>query len=193
MRLREQKLFSLVHPIVTFRYSTAGYNISILSESSLQATYLVPADSKLQSMSDVDSPGVRIVAKARSAYDLWLTENIKNATIIRTKTIDESFKEFTENGYEVLAGLRPKLLDEAAKLPGSRIIDGSFTVIGQSVGCRFKKDYNLRKIFLQLIYRKGLPEAAAFIEQCVLEVRKNGNVDGWIEKYGVTGKLSTPN
>ena len=193
MRLREQKLFSLVHPIVTFRYSTAGYNISILSESSLQATYLVPAGSKLQSISDVDSPGVRIVAKARSAYDLWLTENIKKATIIRTKTIDESFKEFTENGYEVLAGLRPKLLDEAAKLPGSRIIDGSFTVIGQSVGCRFKKEYSLRKIFLQLIYRKGLPEAAAFIEQCVLEVRKNGNVDGWIEKYGVTGKLSTPN
>ena len=101
-----------------------------------QATYLVPADSKLQSISDVDSPGVRIVAKARSAYDLWLTENIKNATIIRTKTVDESFKEFVENGYEVLAGLRPKLLDEADKLPGSRIIDGSFTVIGQSVGCR---------------------------------------------------------
>ena len=158
----------------------------------MQATYLVPADSKLQSISDVDSPGVRIVAKARSAYDLWLTENIKNATIIRTKTIDESFKEFTENGYEVLAGLRPKLLDEAEKLPGSRIIDGSFTVIGQSVGCRFNKDYN-KRIILQLIHRKGLPEAAAFIEQCVLEVRKNGNVDGWIEKYGVTGKLSTPN
>ena len=156
MRLREQRLFSSVHPIVIFRYSTAVYNILIFFDSSLQATYLVPAGSKLQSISDVDSPGVRIVAKARSAYDLWLTENIKKATIIRTKTIDESFKEFTENGYEVLAGLRPKLLDEAAKLPGSRIIDGSFTVIGQSVGCRFKKEYSLRKIFLQLIYRKGL-------------------------------------
>ena len=44
-----------------------------------------------------------------------------------------------------------------------------------------------------IVFRKGLPEAAAFIEQCVLEVRKNGDVDSWIEKYGVSGKLSTPN
>merc|ERR1712179_794726 len=102
----------------------------------IQATYLVPAGSAIQKIEDVDKPNVRIVAKERSAYDLWLTENIKNATIIRTKSIDESFTKFCDEGYEVLAGLRPKLLDEAAKLPGSTILPGSFTVIGQSVGCQ---------------------------------------------------------
>lgn len=139
----------------------------------IQATYLVPAGSAIQKMEDVDKPNVRIVAKERSAYDLWLTENIKNATIIRTKSIDESFTAFCEEGYEVLAGLRPKLLDEAAKLPGSTILTGSFTVIGQSVGCK-----------------RNLPEAAAFLHQFVEEAKTSGLISSLIEKYGVQGKLA---
>merc|ERR1711936_18030 len=140
----------------------------------IQATYLVPAGSAIQKIEDVDKPNIRIVAKERSAYDLWLTENIKFATIIRTKSIDESFKVFCEEDYEVLAGLRPKLLEEAEKLPGSMIVPGSFTVIGQSIGCK-----------------RGLPEAAAFLHQFVEEAKKTGLVSKLIEKYGVQGKLST--
>jgi len=144
------------------------------SYCNIQATYLVPPDSKIQTITDVDRTGVRIVTKARSAYDLWLSENIKEATIIRTKNVVESFNEFRDKNYEVLSGLRPKLLDEMERLPGSRILDGSFTLIGQSVGCK-----------------KGAPEAAHFIEECVQEVVNDGTVDGWIEKFGVVGKLSS--
>jgi len=140
----------------------------------IQATYLVPAGSAIQKMEDVDKPNVRIVVKERSAYDLWLTENIKTATIIRAKSIDESFTKFCEEGCEVLAGLRPKLLDETTKLPGSRILPGSFTVIGQSVGCK-----------------RGLLEAAEFLHQFVEESKASGLICSLIEKYGVEGKLST--
>jgi len=151
----------------TIQFSSAYCNI--------QATYLVQSNSSIKSIADVDKPGVRIVTKARSAYDLWLTENIKEATIIRTKNIQESFQEFSENGYEVLSGLRPKLIEEAERLPGSRILPGSFTVIGQCVGCR-----------------RGLPEAARFIEETVSEAKSSGMVDTWIRDFGVEGKLSTP-
>lgn len=139
----------------------------------IQATYLVPAGSVIQKIDDVDKPNIRIVAKERSAYDLWLTENIKHATIIRTKSIDESFTAFCDEGYEVLAGLRPKLLDEAKKLPGSTILSGSFTVIGQSVGCK-----------------RGLPEAAEFLHQFVEDSKKSGLIASLIEKYGVDGNLA---
>ena len=115
------------------------------------------------------------MTKSRSAYDLWLTENIKEATIIRTKNIQESFEEFKDKGYEVLSGLRPKLIEESERFPGSRILPGSFTVIGQSVGCR-----------------KRLPEAARFIEEAVMEARTSGMVDTWIREFGVQGKLSAP-
>ena len=94
------------------------------SYCNIQATYLVQSNSSITSIADVDKPGVRIVTKARSAYDLWLTENIKEASIIRTKNIQESFQEFKDQGYEVLSGLRPKLIEESERLPGSRILPG---------------------------------------------------------------------
>ena len=100
-----------------------------------QATYLVRPGSLLQTIEDVDTAGVRIVAKERSAYDLWLTEHIAAAEIVRTASIEQSFAEWRDGGHEVLAGLRPKLLEEAARRPGARILPGSFTVIGQ-VGIR---------------------------------------------------------
>jgi len=144
------------------------------SYCNIQATYLVQPGADIHVMGDVDQPGVRIVAKARSAYDLWLTENIKHAQIIRTKTIADSFNEFYNQKYEVLAGLKPKLLEEATRLEGSRILPGSFTVIGQSVGIK-----------------KDRPEAAEFVEQIVSEAIDQGLVDSWIKLYGMEGKLSS--
>ena len=140
----------------------------------MQATYLVHASSNINQMADVDKPGVRIVAKARSAYDLWLTENIKHAEIIRTETIEDSFNEFCDKKYEVLAGLKPKLLEEADRLEGSRLLSGSFTVIGQSIGIK-----------------KGLAEAAEFVDLVVREAIDQGLVDSWIKSFGVEGKLSS--
>ena len=98
------------------------------SYCNIQATYLVQSNSSITSIADVDKPDVRIVTKARSAYDLWLTENIKHASIIRTKNIQESFQEFKDQGYEVLSGLRPKLIEESERLPGSRILPGSYQI-----------------------------------------------------------------
>src|SRR5215831_8943020 len=79
----------------------------------IEATYLVPAGSKLRTIADVDASGVRIAVTARSAYGLWLDRNIKHAT---------------------LAGLLPRLLTDVEKLPGARIIDGKFTAVQQAVG-----------------------------------------------------------
>ena len=50
----------------------------------IEATYLVPAGSPLQSIADVDRPGVRIAVTASSAYDLWLERNIKHAELVRS-------------------------------------------------------------------------------------------------------------
>src|SRR5262249_59265421 len=48
----------------------------------IEATYLVPAGSKLRTIADVDASGVRIAVTARSAYGLWLDRNIKHATLV---------------------------------------------------------------------------------------------------------------
>src|SRR4051812_23684650 len=49
----------------------------------IEGTYMVPKDSPLRTIADVDKPGVRIAVGPKSAYDLYLTRTIKNATIVR--------------------------------------------------------------------------------------------------------------
>ena len=67
----------------------------------------------------------------------------------------------------------PKLLEDKERLKGSRILPGSFTVIGQSVGSK-----------------KGQPEAAEFLDHIVSEAIQQGLVDQWIKSFGVEGKLT---
>ena len=82
----------------------------------------------------VDQPGNRIVSKHRAAYDLWLHANIKHATIINTASMDESFKQFAEGGFEVLACLRPKLMEQQINMPNTRILTGNFSKVSQVWG-----------------------------------------------------------
>src|SRR3712207_2879603 len=53
----------------------------------IEATYLVPAGSPIRSIADVDAPDVRIAVTHRTAYDLWLDRNIRQAELVRTPTL----------------------------------------------------------------------------------------------------------
>ncbi len=100
----------------------------------IEATYMVPAGSPVNSIAEVDRAGIRIAVTARSAYDLWLERNIKNAQLVRSEGGDATFEQFVADKLDALAGLRPRLLEDAAKLPGSRILDGQFAAVQQAVG-----------------------------------------------------------
>ncbi len=100
----------------------------------IEATYLVPPGSPIQSIADVDVPGIRIAVTHRTAYDLWLERNIQQAELVRTPTIDAARAVFLEEGLDVLAGLRPRLLADAASIAGARILEGRFMAVQQAVG-----------------------------------------------------------
>ncbi len=139
----------------------------------IQATYLLPPDSPIKSLSDVDQSGVRIAVKDRAAYDLWLTENLKNATLERAPSLDESFTLFQDNSLDVLAGLRPKLLEQQKLMPGSILMDDSFTAVQQSIGCRTER-----------------PLAAAYIQDFVARSKSSNLVSSLIDQFDVVGQLS---
>src|SRR5471032_1048944 len=101
----------------------------------IEATYMVPVGSPITSMADVDKKGVRIAVSARSAYGLWLENNIKNATLVPVSGLDAAYDKFVADKFEVLAGLRPGLLKDLAKHPEFKILDGQFTAVQQAVGC----------------------------------------------------------
>jgi polar amino acid transport system substrate-binding protein len=141
----------------------------------IEATYLVPAGSAITTLADVDRAGVRIAVTARSAYDLWLDRNIRNATLVRSDSLDAAFKQFVAEGLEVLAGLRPRLLTDAGALPGSRILDGSFTAVQQAIGTA-----------------RGNEAGAAFLRDFVEEAKASGLVAGLIERHNVRGLSVAP-
>jgi polar amino acid transport system substrate-binding protein len=100
----------------------------------IESTYLVPAGSPLETMADVDRPGVRIAVSEKSAYDLFLSRSLKQATLVRTPGVDASNAMFFKDKLDALAGLKPVLVEIAEQHPGTRVIDGGFTSVQQALG-----------------------------------------------------------
>jgi polar amino acid transport system substrate-binding protein len=141
----------------------------------IESTYLVRSNLNINTSTDVDMEGIRIAVAERSAYDLWLTQNITKAKLVRAKSIGESFSIFQDNNLEVLAGLRPKLIDELSKTKDCKILPDAFTFIKQCIG-----------------FKPGNPEVETFINNFINNNVKNGFVKKLFLKYDVFGKLSLP-
>ncbi len=141
----------------------------------IEATYMVPEGSPITSIADVDRKGVRIAVSARSAYDLWLVNNIRNATLVQVSGLDAAYEKFMSDKLEVLAGLRPGLLKDVEKAPGLKILDGKFTAVQQAVGTA-----------------KANVEAAAFLADFVEKAKKSGMVQGFIDRHRVKGLSVAP-
>ena len=141
----------------------------------IEATYMVPEGSPIKSIADVDRKGVRIAVSARSAYDLWLENNIRNATLVRATGLDAAYDKFVGDKLDVLAGLRPGLLKDMAKAPGMRILDGKFTAVQQAVGTA-----------------RPNTAGAAFLAAFVEKAKKSGLVAALIERHKVRGLSVAP-
>jgi polar amino acid transport system substrate-binding protein len=139
----------------------------------IEATYLVPASSPIKSVSEVDQPGKRLAVTARSAYGLWLENNYRQGELVQFDSAGEALKAFDGGGFDAYAGLRPGLIDEQAKRPGSRILDGQFTAVQQAVGTPKKNAAGF-----------------AFLKAFVEEAKKCGVVGSFIERQGTVGRLS---
>jgi len=139
----------------------------------IEATYIVPAGSSILSVEEVDRAGVRVAVAARSAYELWLTDNIKHAELKLAQGLDGSFDLFVNESLEALAGLRPRLITDVERLPGARILDGQFTAVQQAIGTKPDRI-----------------ASHAFLSEFVEQAKTNGLVQQFIDKFGVTGKLT---
>ena len=140
----------------------------------IEATYLVPAGSPIKTIAEVDRPGVRIAISGRSAYDLYLTRELKHAELVRERG-DDVLKRFVSDKLDAMAGLKPGLVKNQATLPGSRILDGKFTAVQQAVGTA-----------------KANVEAAAFLADFVEKAKKSGTVQSFIDRHKVKGLSVAP-
>ena len=97
----------------------------------IEGVYLVPKDSALRTVADVDRPGVRIGVNKYSAYDLFLTRTLKNAQLVRGES---GVALFVSEKLEAAAGVKQPIAAYAKKNPELRVMDGRFMEIRQAMG-----------------------------------------------------------
>ena len=136
----------------------------------IETSYLVPAGSPIRAIDDVDRPGVRIAIADRAAYDLYLSRSLKHAQLVRAEGIEGSYKLWVAEKLDALAGLKPRLVTDAEKHPGSRVLDGSFTAVQQSIGTP-----------------KGRDAVAQYLRAFVTEGKATGLFAKVIQQNGVRG------
>ena len=138
----------------------------------IEANFLVRHDDDFLTNDDVDRAGTKIAVSERSAYDLWLTDHFSQAQIIRASSIQAAHDLFFEEKVDVLASLKPKLLEDLANHSGLRMIDPPFTAVKQSIGVA-----------------KGKADSTAFINALIAQSIENGWIAAQLEIHGMTGKL----
>jgi polar amino acid transport system substrate-binding protein len=134
----------------------------------LEGTYLVPAGSPLQKIADVDRDGVRIGITSKSAYDLFLTRELKHAQIVHFDNTPQSIDMLLPQKLDAVAAVRTALLTSLPRLPGARILDGHFMTIPQAAGVP-----------------KGRPAAARYLREYIEDVKSSGFVAAALKTHGL--------
>lgn len=136
----------------------------------IEGTYMVPMNSPLAAIDAVDQNGMRIAVGLKTAYDLYLTRNIKRAQLVRFASSALAIDGFLSEGLEVVAGVRQALISAARHHPQLRVIDGRFMVIRQAAGIP-----------------KGRARALAYLIDFIEQSRKSGLVADALQRSGATG------
>jgi polar amino acid transport system substrate-binding protein len=122
----------------------------------IEGVYMVPQDSALKTVADVDREGVRIAVNKGSAYDLYLSRTLKHATLHRS---NDGIAQFKNERLEAAGGVRQPLVEYAKTDPGVRVMDGRFMAIQQAMGTP-----------------KGRTAAVAYLRAFVEEMKASGFV-----------------
>ena len=142
----------------------------------IEGAYLVKQDSPLHSNDEVDRAGHRIVVGQGSAYDLYLSREIKHAQLVRSPTSPEVVSYFLAHGHDVAAGVKPQLEAELPRMPGLRMLPGHFMVIAQAMG---------------LPKQRG-PQAAAYLQAFVEDMKASGVVAEALARHHIEGATLAP-
>jgi polar amino acid transport system substrate-binding protein len=141
----------------------------------IEGGYLVRNDSALQRNEDVDRPGTRVVVGRGSAYDLFLTREIKAATLVRAPTSPAVTDMFLAQKLDVAAGVRQQLEADARRVGGVRMLPGRFMVIEQAMGVP-----------------KGRTAAQAWLSRYIEEMKATGFVAQSLQRHAIEGAAVAP-
>ncbi|HET7096161.1 MAG TPA: transporter substrate-binding domain-containing protein [Casimicrobiaceae bacterium] len=141
----------------------------------IEGAYLVPADSRIRDNADVDRDNVRVVVGAGSAYDLYLSRELKRAQLVRAPTSPVVVDTMVAQKLDVAAGVKQQLEVDAKRVPGVRLLGGRFMVIEQAMATP-----------------KGRAAGARYLAGFVEEMKASGFVAAALARHGVAGATIAP-
>jgi polar amino acid transport system substrate-binding protein len=139
----------------------------------IEGAYMVKASSPLKNNVEVDVAGTEIVVGKGSAYDLYLTREIKNATLLRASSSQAVIDDFMSGKGNVAAGVKQQLESDAKRYEGLRMLPGRFMVINQSIGT--PKD------------RPDFEKTNAYLSEVITELKQSGFVAKSMQRHRIQG------
>jgi polar amino acid transport system substrate-binding protein len=141
----------------------------------IEGSYLVTRDSPIRDNAEVDRAGTRVVVGAKSAYDLFLSRELKHATIVRAPSSPAVVDFFVTQKLDVAAGVKQQLEADAKRLPGLRLLDGRFMVINQAMGTP-----------------RGRDAGALYLRDFVATMKSSGFVAEALHRHRIEGAAVAP-
>ncbi len=142
----------------------------------IEGAYLVRNDSPLQANEEVDRPGTRVVVGKGSAYDLYLSRELKAAEILRAASSQAVVDTWLAEQAEVAASIRQQLEADAARICGVRLLPGRFMVIQQAMG----------------LPRTRGELAARYLGDFIEQQKASGFVAEAMRRHGIEGAAVAP-
>ncbi|MES2073042.1 MAG: ABC transporter substrate-binding protein [Pseudomonadota bacterium] len=141
----------------------------------IEGAYLVRQDSPIHSNEEVDRRGNRVVVGLGSAYDLYLSRELKQAELVRAPASPLVADVFLQQGLEVAAGVKQQMQADAKRLPGLRLLDGRFMEIRQAMAIPQSRQ-----------------AAHAYLNDFVEEMKRSGFVSQALARHHIEGAQSIP-
>jgi polar amino acid transport system substrate-binding protein len=147
----------------------------------IEGTYMVPVNSPLKTVDDVDKDGIKMAVGLGSAYDLYLTRTIKHATVLRANVGGGSamIQKFLDEKLDAAAGVRQQLDAYAKDHPEMRVMSGHFQEINQAMG-------------MPRIEGKPRTAGVAYLKAFVEEMKANGFVAAALKRSGQVADVAPP-
>jgi len=141
----------------------------------IEGVYLVAEASPIRSNAEVDRPGVRVGVIVGSAYDLFLSRKLKQATIVRAASSDAIMDLWVAGKLDSVAGVKPQLEADARRTPGLRMLRGRFMAINQAMGTP-----------------RGREAGAKYLHEFMEEMKASGFIAQAFAQNRITGASMAP-
>jgi polar amino acid transport system substrate-binding protein len=134
---------------------------------------MVKTNSSINNNEEVDTVGNEIVVGKGSAYDLYLSREIKNATLLRAASSQAVVDDFMSGQGNVAAGVKQQLETDAKRYEGLRMLPGRFMVINQAIGIPKARTY--------------YEDTTTYLSNVIAELKQSGFVADAMKRHNIQG------